>query len=57
MTTKCMIKLKLVMMKFIILVILKLHANDLNPLSYAPTSLPIGLHPFQLDSDWLCRLQ
>jgi hypothetical protein len=53
MTTKCMIKLMLVMMKLIIPIILKVHANDLTPLSYASTSLPTSLHPFQLDNEGL----
>jgi hypothetical protein len=51
MTTKCMIML--VMMKLIILVILEVDANGLTVLSYASTSLPTGLYPFQLDNKGL----
>jgi len=42
----------LVMMTLIILMILKVHGNDhLIPLSYASTSLPTSIYPFQLDKD------
>jgi hypothetical protein len=51
MTTKCMITL--VMMKLIILMILKVYADDITPLSYTSTLLPIGLHSFQLDNEGL----
>jgi len=51
MTTRYMIML--VMMQLIILIILKVHGNDLIPLSYASTSLPTGLYPFQLDNNGL----
>jgi hypothetical protein len=43
-----MTKLMLVMMELIIIVILKVHANDPTTPSSRPTTLPIGLHLFQL---------
>jgi hypothetical protein len=45
-----MTKLMLVMIELIILVKLKVHANDPTTPSSAPTTLPIGLHLFQLDN-------
>jgi hypothetical protein len=47
---KSMTKLMLVMMELIILVILKVHANDPTTPSSAPTILPTGLHLFELDN-------
>jgi hypothetical protein len=40
-----------VMMKLIILMILKVHANENTSLSPAPTALPTRLHLFQLDNE------
>jgi len=50
MSRKNMTKLMMVMMELIILVILKVHANDTTTPSFAPTTLPTGLHLFQLDN-------
>jgi hypothetical protein len=41
MAWKCMIKLMLVMMESIVLIIFEVHANDLTPLSFAPTPLQL----------------
>ena len=49
MAKKCTIKLKLVMMMFIILIILEVHANNPTHISSAPTPPPTNLKPFQLD--------
>lgn len=46
-----MIKLMLVMMESIILIIFEVHANDPTSLSFAPTPLPINLHPLHLDDE------
>jgi hypothetical protein len=51
MARKCMIKLMLVMMESIVLIIFEVHANELTPLSFAPTPLPINIHPFHLDDE------
>jgi hypothetical protein len=48
MTRKCMTKL---MLKLIVLVILKVHANDPTPLSSDSTPLSSTLHTFQLDNE------
>jgi hypothetical protein len=51
MSSKSMIKLMLViMMEFIILMILEVHANDPISLSPTPTALPTSLHLFELDN-------
>jgi hypothetical protein len=47
---KNMTKLMLVIIELIILVILKVHANDPITPSSAPTTLLTGLHLFQLDN-------
>ncbi|XP_062147203.1 uncharacterized protein LOC133854936 isoform X2 [Alnus glutinosa] len=51
MSSKSMIKLMLVIiMEFIILMILEVHANDPISLSPTPTALPTSLHLFELDN-------
>jgi len=49
----CTITLMLVIMESIILIILKVYANDPTPLSSAPTPLPTNLHPFRLDNEYM----
>jgi hypothetical protein len=50
MAKKCILKLILVMVKLII-IILKVHANDHTLLSSAPTPLSTNLHPFHLNNE------
>jgi hypothetical protein len=51
MCSESMIKLIFMMMKLIVLMILKVHANVSSPLSSALTPLPTSLHPFELDNE------
>jgi len=50
MAMKCIKKLMLVMIELIVLIIIEVHGNNPTPFSPSHTSLPIGVHAFQLDN-------